>query len=134
MEGVIETTCVKIGPIIFINVYRPPSGNKDIFVETLTQYLDTLCGQKIIIGGDFNLNVLGGNFWLNTICNLYGLKIKIDKITRIESQSCIDNYLTNTSGVFSVSDIAIADHQAITANIDISEKLARKTFNLNIDK
>ena len=62
VEGIIETTGVKIGSIIFINIYRPPSGNKDNFVELLTQYLDTLRGQKIIIGGDFNLNAVGGNF------------------------------------------------------------------------
>ena len=125
VEGIIETTGVKIGSIIFINIYRPPSGNKDNFVELLTQYLDTLRGQKIIIGGDFNLNAVGGNFWLNTICNLYGLEIKINDVTRIESQTCIDNYLTNTTGVFSVSNIAIADHQAITAKIDLPDKLAK---------
>jgi len=126
LEGIIETTGVKIGAVTFVNVYRPPSGNKDTFVDLLTQYLDTLRGQKIIIGGDFNLNALGGNFWLNNICNLYGLEVKINSITRIESQTCIDNYLTNTTGVFNVSNIAIADHQAIIAKIDLTEKLAEK--------
>lgn len=126
VEGTIESTGVRVGSVNFINIYRPPSGSKDNFVEVLTQYLDTLRGQKIIIGGDFNLNAMGGNFWLNTICNLYGLEIKIDNITRIESQSCIDNYLTNTTGAFRVSNIAIADHQAIVANIQLAEKLVRK--------
>ena len=92
IEGCVETTGIKIGSVNFINIYRPPSGDKNMFVDTLAQYLDTLRGQKVIIGGDFNLNAIGGNIWLDTLCNLYGLDIKITGETRIESHTCIDNY------------------------------------------
>jgi hypothetical protein len=62
IEGIIESTGVKeVGTLNFINVYRPPSGDKNLFVENMAQYLDTLRGQKVVIGGDFNLNVIGGN-------------------------------------------------------------------------
>ncbi len=55
-EGTIESTGIKIGKLTFINIYRPPSGDRDLFVDYLMQYIDTLRGQEIIIGGDFNLN------------------------------------------------------------------------------
>lgn len=57
-EGIIESTGIKIGDTNFINIYRAPSGNKDEFVDLLSTYLDTIGGQKIIIGGDINLNYL----------------------------------------------------------------------------
>ncbi len=60
---------------------------------------------------------MGGNVFIDNICNLYGLKAKIDGVTRIESNTCIDNYLSNIEGKYLVSDICIADHQAIIAEI-----------------
>ncbi len=119
VEGIIETSGVKIGQTIFLNLYRPPSGNKTEFVDKLTQYLDTIRGNKLIIGGDFNLNMLGGNVLINNICNLYGLEVKINEITRIESGTCIDNFLSNIVGEYKVIDVCIADHQAISAKIVI---------------
>lgn len=117
IEGCIETTGIKINDLVFLNIYRPPNGNKEIFVDTLTQFLDTIRNQKIIIGGDFNLNMLANNNWINAICNLYQLTPKIRGVTRIVSGTCIDNFLTNVDGEFNVSEISIADHQAITAKI-----------------
>ena len=127
VEGTIESTGVKIGQIIFINIYRPPSGNKTEFVDILTQYLDTIRGQKILIGGDFNLNSLGGNIFLDNVCNLYGLEIKINEITRVTSGTCIDNYLSNIDGEFDVSEVCIADHQAIIAKVKIGKFNRSKT-------
>lgn len=122
IEGVVESTGIKIGDINFINIYRPPSGSKDAFVDSLMQYLDNLGGQKILIGGDFNLNVNGGNTWINSICSVYGLEAKISGITRVSSGSSIDNYLTNLDGLFKISHISIADHLAITAHIKLNVK------------
>jgi hypothetical protein len=85
-------------------------------------------GQNIVLGGDFNLDVNRDNKWINTICNLYGLVAKIKGITRVESGSCIDNYLTNMDGIFNISNIAIADHQAIIAKIKIRD-LREKNLN-----
>ena len=119
VEGCFESTGVSIGKVIFLNIYRPPSGNKDEFVNILTQYLDTVRGQKLLIGGDFNFDTTNGNAFMNTICNLYGLRIEINSVTRVDSGTCIDNYLSNIEGVYSVSDICIADHQAIVAKVKI---------------
>ena len=122
IEGCIETTGILIDNLAFINIYRPPSGNKELFVETFMQFLDTQKNRKIVIGGDFNLNMTNENIWINTICNLYNLQVKIRDITRVISGTCIDNYLSNIDGLFEVSSITIADHQAITANIVVRTK------------
>ena len=131
VEGCFESTGVSIGKIIFINIYRPPSGNKDEFVNILTQFLDTVRGQKILIGGDFNLDTTNGNAHINTICNLYGLQAEINSVTRVDSGTCIDNYISNIEGIYSVSSICIADHQAIVARIktdSISRRENEKFF------
>ena len=117
VEGTIETTGLKIGDIYFLQIYRPPSGNKDNFVEILSTYLDTLGGRKLVIGGDFNLNSSVKNKWLEKLCNNYNLTIQIKEPTRLDSGTCIDNFLTNIKGIFSVSTVAISDHQAIIASV-----------------
>ena len=65
IEGCIETSGVKIGDINFINVYRAPNGNKQEFFNLITNYLDTLMGQNIVLGGDFNLDSNKDNKWIN---------------------------------------------------------------------
>ena len=126
VEGIIETTGVIAGGFVFINIYRPPSGDKTDFVDILTRYLDTLRGKRIIIGGDFNLDTINGNNFLSNICNLYGLEIKINSITRIASGTCIDNFLSNIEGVYSVSELCIADHQAITCKLNVAASKINK--------
>ena len=121
VEGCLETTCIKVGKVVFINVYRPPSGNKDMFVEVLSEFLNSLRACNVIIGGDFNLNTMVYNYWLNTICNMYDLEIRITGVTRVESGTCIDNFLSNTDGIYKIEDICIADHQAITASFNCGE-------------
>jgi hypothetical protein len=49
---------VKVGQNTFINLYRPPSGNKTEFEDIITRYLDTIRGQKLVIDGDFNLSTV----------------------------------------------------------------------------
>ena len=124
VEGTIETAGIKIGNINFISIYRPPNSRKDDFVDGLSTYLDTLGGQQIILGGDLNLNMNLNtpNAWINNICNTYDLKPRISGVTRIDSGTCIDNFLSNIEGTFRISTIAIADHQAITAAIPLEDK------------
>ncbi len=128
IEGTIETTGIKVGDINFIQVYRPPSGNKEIFSDILTNYLGGFGGQKIILGGDFNLNSLVRNRWIDSLCHNFGLEAKITHPTRLESATCIDNYLTNIQGIYKVSNISIADHQAITAQVSVGSIIFKKTF------
>ena len=57
-------------------------------------------------------------------------------ITRIASGTCIDNYLTNLEGTFAVSNISIADHQAITAKILVNriDKQKEVTYRYRVMK
>ena len=129
IEGTIETTGIIIGTTHIVNIYRPPAGNKDEFVLILANFLDTLRGKNIVLTGDFNINFLLSNNNMENICNLYNLKAKIRNVTRIASGTCIDNFITNMEGIYSVSNICIADHQAIKATIDVDGfKVTKHTY------
>ena len=82
-----------------------------------------------MLTGDFNINFLQSNNNMENICNLYNLKAKIRNVTRIASGTCIDNFITNMEGVYSVSNNCIADHQAIKAIIDVDEfRITKHTY------
>jgi len=126
IEGILETVGIKIGNTVLINIYRPPSGNRQIFVDELCSFLDSINGLDIIITGDFNINFLENNNILEAVCNQYGIETKIKRVTRIASHTCLDNFITNLNGTFSVSNICIADHQAIKAKIKLQAKLKKR--------
>jgi hypothetical protein len=129
VEGTIETTGITVGNTCIVSIYRPPGGSKEEFVVALANMLDNLRGRNIILMGDFNINFLVNNNILENVCNLYNLKAKIKSVTRIASGSCIDNFITNIDGVFSVSNICVADHQAIKADIIVEEfKIKKHTY------
>jgi hypothetical protein len=136
VEGCLETTCIKIEGILFLNIYRPPSGNKLNFIELISNFLESHRNDKIIIGGDFNINLLAGDALIDGLCNMYQLEVKIREVTRIASGTCIDNYITNINGVFKVENITIADHQAITAKIACGPltKLHKEKFKYRLMK
>ena len=118
VTGVIETTSIILNNNIITAIYRPPSGNKQVFVEKLTDWITSLNNKNIYIAGDFNLNYLNNNKeYYDTIESITGLKVNITEITRTESSSCIDNILTNLTGTHKVNSICIADHQAMTSQI-----------------
>jgi hypothetical protein len=75
--------------------------------------------------GDFNINFLLPNDEITNMCTTFGIKSKISKVTRVASGTCIDNFITNLEGVFSVTNISIADHLAIKARVKIGTKLKK---------
>ena len=58
------------------------------------------------------------------------MEVKINRITRLESGTCLDNYLSNIPGSYAVSTIAVSDHQAITAIVKTitGEKKVKETY------
>ena len=86
-------------------VYRPPSGNHNKFIESMTKILSILDGKKenVIIMGDFNINLFIDNKQLSAfeeavICN--GFKPTISVATHLKPNSkvlCIDNILVNNA-------------------------------------
>ncbi|XP_044763798.1 uncharacterized protein LOC123320515 [Coccinella septempunctata] len=86
---------------LVLAIYRP-SGEADIFFDTLEKILNVLSGNKrIIITGDFNINMLNQNHSNTQIFKQllysYGVTPTIMEPTRITAttKTCIDNILTN---------------------------------------
>lgn len=106
--------------------YRSPSTSPSVFIDKLAeiceQYLSE--GGTIYIIGDFNINCHQSNrtdTYKNRIVrlmNFYGLKLAINKFTRVTqtSKTMIDLFFTNNNTVSAEvsDDDVIADHKSIT--------------------
>jgi len=127
-QGVIETAAIKIGNIIFMSLYRPPSGNKLQFIDKLIEWIENKRGMNFYIAGDFNLNYLGTDRELfEKIKNETEIMARITQPTRHASNTCIDNILSNIEKEHAVSTICIADHQGLTSRLYIeSDRVVRK--------
>jgi exonuclease III len=89
---------IKCFKILVICVYRTPDSDFDIFLEKLDFLLSNLKSKsnKIIIGGDFNIDFLTTSQRKTRLCELlsnYGFKYHISQFTRLKT--CIDNILSN---------------------------------------
>ncbi len=121
-EGLIETTAIIIKNIVIASIYRPPSGNKSEFTDQLTSWIERLGNKSVYIAGDFNINLLNEEIqYFNNIEHLTGLSANIREVTRITSQTCIDNILTNITGEHSVSKLCIADHQGLISKLQVAK-------------
>ncbi len=123
----IESTAISINNTIFLGLYRPPSGSKQTFTETLSQWTDSQTNKNVYISGDFNLNYLNrdkdyfDSYQANT-----GLEPKIKEITRIVSGSCIDNIFTNINSTHKVAKTCLADHQGLISLLKLNIKREEK--------
>ena len=114
----IKYTLPHTRPIFIFNVYRPPSGDIDIFINLLQQALEMYRNLKcdIFIGGDFNVDMKRTNSQdtkkLNKFLKLSQLKQKIDKITRPDSNAILDLILTNCEIVkeYGTMNVNVSDH------------------------
>lgn len=107
IEGNIEVSAIKLinDDMIVVAVYRPPSGNADIFFSQMSQCLDVITRgpfQKICVAGDFNINFFKNDKLTRELVQLfqsYGLFHVFDEVSRINKMSitCIDNIFTNVS-------------------------------------
>ena len=108
--------------IYVLNAYRPPSGNSDIFLNTLQQCITNIRENRdcdIFIGGDYNINYIKKNSpgmkKLSKFCKTNQFKQIINTITRPDSNTCIDLILTNSETIkeSGALDINISDHLPI---------------------
>jgi len=114
VTNVIESSAILLNNSVIACIYRPPSGDKNLFKDLLATWITNNPNKNVFIAGDFNLNLLNQDkVVFDSIEALTGLDPKIRDITRIESNSCIDNVLTNIEGTNKVSNICIADHQGL---------------------
>jgi len=110
--------------IVIVCIYRSPSGQLDLFFQTLDKILELLNqkNKKIFIYGDFNIDLLltdQATLEFSQLLNSYGLKYLVNKPTRISKiskSSCLDNCITNASieANWSLWDTYMSDHMAIT--------------------
>jgi len=85
IEGIIETCSIKIKDTCITSLYRPPSGNKQEFIDRLLEWIESTRLTKILIAGDFNINALNDEIsYLHQVANNANLEIKINDITRIQ--------------------------------------------------
>lgn len=103
---------ISIDKIIIINIYRPPNGDINIFLQKINEILSTLVPEKetVFLLGDFNIDLLKANKNQAEFVNLlksYNLHQSIFQNTRITptSQTCIDNIFTNYNNSYTVQVI-----------------------------
>lgn len=120
--GIFECCAVELTnyKIIIVCVYRVPNINNLNYcfdkLERLLQETLSIRSKKIVICGDFNIDVLKQNSTTNTFeCLLmsYNLKLALKQPTRMASMSCIDNFAHNVSSCKTeVFEFALSDHTA----------------------
>jgi len=126
-SGVIETASIKVNNIIVMIIYRPPAGNKNLFVEQLVNWIESNRSNYYYIAGDFNLNYLNRDReFYDKIKQSTGLEPRINTPTRIASNSRIDNIISNIEKFHKVSTICIADHQGLISKLKIVVKRGEK--------
>ena len=105
--------------IYVINVYRPPAGDVDVYIETLRGIIQDIRRSKnneIFIGGDMNIDILRPNSInfrkLSKFIKLNQFKQLISTITRPDSNTCLDLILTDSDIIKSQGtyNINISDH------------------------
>lgn len=119
---------IKITPdIVVLAIYRPPSQNIDIFLDSLDANLRKLSSFKnIILMGDININIASGRTdihahnYLN-VCSFHGLLPTHIHPTH-ESGSCLDHFIikSNKPSITLVTNSTLTDHQAVLLTLQIS--------------
>lgn len=90
IEGNIELCAVHISEIncVVVSIYRPPTGDIDIFLNNLeavlTELAEAFQKENILLAGDFNINFKADSkskVSLLELCNMFGLNQIINETT-----------------------------------------------------
>ena len=105
IETLFIETVKKNCRLLIISIYRPPNANAILFVDKLSELMSIISGNgydEIILGGDFNLDILTYDNNENTSNLLNSLTSQslipiITKLSRITNQTAtlIDNIFIN---------------------------------------
>lgn len=153
MRNIVECSAIELVEhnITVVNIYRPPSNKLEkvnIFFSKLNEILNKIClkNKKVIICGDFNINVLKRDKMVLEFEQLlasYHLKLMINEPTRLGSKTCIDNFICNKKGSrYEILELALSDHTAQLLQYPVKEicnisyfyKHKRDYSSSNIDK
>jgi Reverse transcriptase (RNA-dependent DNA polymerase) len=130
VEGCIEISAIELlsPQVIIVCIYRPPSGDFDLFADKLEVIMNHLLdlNKPLYMGGDFNLNQLEPDvnvIEFNDILISYGCIPLVLEPTRIakNSATCIDNVIVREGQECSVSLINsfFTDHYGIHVSIPL---------------
>ena len=114
----------KTNKVVLIgNIYRPPQGNTQLFIDFLDNILSDLDLQKIevILMGDYNIDVLNkkdvATIKLLDMIKQLGLRQLIKEPTHYSAirDTCINLFITNSKIIshYGVSNVSLSDHQMI---------------------
>lgn len=123
VSGLIECCAIELinYKTVVVCIYRVPKiSNLNLFYIKLENVLKFISKKKytqIVIAGDFNINVLiRNNIVLDFECLLlnYNLTLALRQPTRLQSQTCIDNFAHNCQKKCKteVLELALSDHTA----------------------
>lgn len=119
---------------IIICLYRVPlkKENYDIFYECCENILKKVYNKKdvkIILCGDFNINILNNTRQTQEFQNLllsYNLKLEFNEPTRLISKTCLDNFAHNIRRDCKgdVLDLGLSDHTAQLLQLPVKKTYA----------
>lgn len=132
IRNVLECSAIDLTDfdIVIICIYRVPkndSTSMTIFFNRLELILAKMCtkGRKIIVCGDYNIDILKRTRFSIEFQNLlasYNLRLGVTEATRLHSNTCIDNIIYNVrGGRTEVLDLAISDHTAQIMNCPVKK-------------
>lgn len=131
ISGLLECCAVELTDhnIIIICAYRIPQyTNLNTFFEQLEKVLLKTClsKKKVILCGDFNIDILKNNKTTIEFQNLllyFNLTLELKQPTRLNSKTCIDNFAHNISRNChtKIIDLALSDHTAQTLKVPVKK-------------
>lgn len=128
IQGCIEIIGIKLVDYNteILNIYRPPTGDMQQFIDTLQINLHLLGAKNKILGGDFNIdfnktmNIFANK--VDDLCEQHGMGRVINGFTRV-STTCatsIDTiYSNNTASTGEIIVTDVADHHAVAIDTNI---------------
>ena len=130
--------------IHFLNIYRPPSGSLDYFVDYLSSFLQLIdsCSKNLVILGDFNVDFNLASQSSNRLRRLFsnnGYKLYKTGSTRITAttNTCIDALFTSNNLIKKINSVKVvpigfSDHCAITACIKKERNVTYPTTTIKV--
>lgn len=126
VERTIELACAELEQYIIISVYRPPSGNYQLFESTMEEVLKKISksSKTIVVCGDFNINLLENTQTSTRFLNLFksfNLTNLFKEPTRVTptSATCLDNIFCNSKVMDkSILNYISSDHSGQKASFE----------------
>lgn len=124
----ISSVIIKVSNLVIVNVYRPPSGNFNIFISIVENILLilNLPYKNVLFCGDFNVKFGSGDNRDNTLCDIFksfGFMRTI--FTKTHIKNCLDNIFLN----FSTEDFNVSTIDSnMSGHLGLSMEVLLKSY------